>query len=495
MAAYHASPGPDLTQMQSLADLTAFLTRPRAARATFEQFEHELGTLTRRLEAEVLAVELARYDVEGPVIAVHGTVFRRCLADEPKTYLTAAGPVTVARTLFRPEGGGKAICPLELRAGLIGVCTPRLARQICFVMGHLTSQETATVFRELGVEGPSASTCDRIPKRLDPVWEAHREDFEATLRTQETVPAAATIVAVSLDGVLVPDKTAQREAKAARDAVAAQGLRPPATGPAGYREVGCGTVTLYAPRDTPARDASETGPVRLETVRHARAPEYKKATLTAELDAELDAILIARPDLRVVALADGADENWRYFEGPRWVDAIQIVDHGHAAQHLKAACLAGYGDTVEGRAEYERLRILLRDKPGGVDEVLAELRRWDRRLRVQHAPRRRSRLAKERTYFRNQRARMDYAGYQAQGLPIGSGVVEAACKTLATQRLKRSGMNWGDGKQPILTIRSLQQSERWDRGWKLLAATFRQQVSRVTERSHLRCIEPLRVAA
>ncbi len=84
------------------------------------------------------------------------------------------------------------------------------------------------------------------------------------------------MVAVSLDGVMVPDKDAQREAKAQREAAKKQGLSKQLSGPAGYREVGCGTVTLYD------EDAH-----RLDTVRYGRAPESKKKTLTAQLDAEL----------------------------------------------------------------------------------------------------------------------------------------------------------------------------------------------------------------
>lgn len=82
------------------------------------------------------------------------------------------------------------------------------------------------------------------------------------------------------------------------------------------------------------------------------------------------------------------------------------------------------------------------------------------------------------------------------GLPIGSGVVEAACKTLATQRLKRSGMSWSDGKQPILTIRSLQQSNRWDRGWALVAAEFQKTPLVVEARGELTILtQPGYVAA
>ncbi|MEO7329580.1 MAG: hypothetical protein ABI193_13455 [Minicystis sp.] len=76
---------------------------------------------------------------------------------------------------------------------------------------------------------------------------------------------------------------------------------------------------------------------------------------------------------------------------------------------------------------------------------------------------------------------VDISRYQearAQGLPIGSGVVEAACKTLATQRMKLSGMQWGtEGGQAILTLRGLTQSgDRFDRAWALLAATYQAEV-------------------
>jgi hypothetical protein len=157
---------------------------------------------------------------------------------------------------------------------------------------------------------------------------------------------------------------------------------------------------------------------------------------------------------------------------------------------------AYYGDkSVEGRAEYERLRILLRDQAGGADEVIVVLSRLVRKMRGKSSKRQRKLLNAERTYFQNQRDRMDYADYQARGLPIGSGLVEAACKTLATQRLKRSGMSWRDGKQAILTIRSLQQSQRWVAAWKLLSAHFRVEVIEIRKHSRLRALAPAQKAA
>ena len=68
---------------------------------------------------------------------------------------------------------------------------------------------------------------------------------------------------------------------------------------------------------------------------------------------------------------------------------------------------------------------------------------------------------------------MHYAEYLRLNLPIASGVMEASCKTLVTQRLKRSGMTWTNpGGQAILTLRSLIQSNRWRSAWTLLSTSF-----------------------
>ena len=73
---------------------------------------------------------------------------------------------------------------------------------------------------------------------------------------------------------------------------------------------------------------------------------------------------------------------------------------------------------------------------------------------------------------------MRYADLQARNLPIGSGVVEAACKTLVSQRLKRAGMRWRmQGGQAILTFRALCQSARFEHAWPLLVQMYQRRVS------------------
>ena len=90
---------------------------------------------------------------------MEGKVFRKCLEDEKKRYMTASGPIFVERNLYRPQGGGKSICPLELRAGIVGgLYTPVMARQVAYMMGNMTSVETSKLFEELNIEGPSSSS-------------------------------------------------------------------------------------------------------------------------------------------------------------------------------------------------------------------------------------------------------------------------------------------------------------------------------------------------
>jgi hypothetical protein len=302
---------------------------------------------------------------------------------------------------------------------------------------------------------PSKSSLDRLPKKLSEVWEASREEHEAALRDALVVPEGAVSVAVSLDGVLAPIDGGHRPTDV-RDAAAREGRI--SKGPAGYREVGCATLTFC--------DAEGD---MLGTVRMARAPEPNKRTLKGTLAADLCAVLSKAPELKVVKLADGVDDNWSFLSGelPAGVEAL---DFFHASEHLHAAIAAAYGDgTTKTRHRYEELREILRDEVGGASRVIRALDH----LRKHHP---RSEHIRRWAYFRKHRHRMDYTGLKAAGLPIGSGLVEAACKTLVAQRLKLSGMRWGLGAQAILTARGWDQSDRFHEAWSLLAAHYHAEV-------------------
>ncbi len=362
---------------------------------SFEQFEHEVHEHIMALERELLAAELARYDVDAEQIEVAGVTYHPVWEDT-ETYLTAVGEVPVHRHLYRPAGrNAKSICPLELRVGMVdGYWTPRAARQGTFVTAQLPPGEAEALFTELGAMTPSRSSLDRLPRELSGRWETKREEWELALRAQETVPEAAVSVALSVDGVMVAMK-----AKATRRTTKQAEAGKHASGPAGHQEAGCGTVSLY-----------DGDGERLQTLRYARMPERKKFTLQAQLQGEAQALFATQPDLRRVHLADGAEGNWKLLAeiehalGLAPETRLEIVDFYHACDHLKNGCDAIWGEsTPRSQAEFLRLKTLLKEEDSGAERIIRTFKH--------HAARttgnRQRRIQAELTYFRNQRPRMN----------------------------------------------------------------------------------------
>ena len=404
---------------------------------SFEHFERELHQVFAHAECAVTEQALARHDVDLPFVFIDGVKHHRACRSA-QTYLTAAGPASVTRTLYRARRAERAVAALERRAGIVeGYWTPLAARHSALLVSHLTPRDAAQVLATLGPMQPSKSSLDRLPKALSARWEAQRETFEATVREASVeVPEAARAVVVSLDGVMTPMR-------------------------GGYREAGCATVSLV-----------DGDGERLHSVRMGRMPHSCKVSLKAMLAAEVEAVLDRRPDLTVVKLADGARDNWTFLTGAL-PDGVELIDFYHAAEQLSDAFDAAYGThSPKAMAQFKLYRHRLRHECEGVERVIRALLH----LRAKHPHK--ERISQVLGYFRNHRRRMGYAEAKARGLPIGSGVVEAACKTLVTERLKRSGMRWGlPGGQAILTLRSLVQSQRFDHAWPVLADTYRADVA------------------
>jgi len=454
------------TQQMSIPEsaldrLFKFITEREAAGDPvddYESFENELREVFAAAEGEVLARELARFDLDVPVVFIDGKAYRQVLR-EKKTYMSAAGPVAVERSLYRSRNDEKALCPMELRAGVVEkFWTPRAAKLGLWTIAHMTPKEAEELFARLGAMAPSQSSLDRLPKQLGQKWEDNRIQFERALRTAETVPAGAVLMTVSLDGVKLPMKDGERAEKRSRQEAEGKQTK----GPAGYREAACGTVSFYD------RQCN-----RLLTRRFGRMPESKKVTLKQMLTDEALAALEQRPDLRLVKVADGAPDNWTYL-----LDALPkgpaVLDFYHATEHLNAALVAAYGETnPKRRSQYDKLRAVLLEDPRGAEKVIRSL------VHLRDSFPRRKKIARELGFFRRNRHKMYYANFRDLNLPIGSGVTEAACKTLVTQRMKRSGMGWAPdgGGQSILTFRSHTQSDRFDGAWSLVAATYRHEVN------------------
>ena len=180
------------------------------------------------------------------------------------------------------------------------------------------------------------------------------------------------------------------------------------------------------------------------------------------------------PGLEVVFVADGAPDLWKFadqIEKHLGIDDMhKVLDAYHAFERMKKAFDAYHGEgSAESLGAFEEHRKRLKEDTAGLETLLRALRY--RRGRC--AGTRKKIIDQQIRYFQTHRDHMNYMELQERDLPIGSGVVEAACKTLVTQRLKRSGMSWSqEGGQAILTLRSLLQSDRWHRGWTILAAQF-----------------------
>ncbi len=422
-----------------------------------DELELHLRELTMSVETEVVARELAKFDVDCPTILVAGVVHRRVMQSET-TYHASCGDVRVARTLYRSRPDQPCVAPVELRAGIVaGRWTPTAARQATWAVAHLTPQDAANMFEMVGCMVPSKSSLDRLPKAVSEQWEEHREAFDESLREQATIPVDAVSVGISLDGVMVPMKDGQRTEK--RAATVRRGKKP--CGPAGYKEASCATLSFY-----------DREGIRLDTWRQARMPQKGKVDLKAWLAAETGFVLGLRPDLQLMKVSDGARDNWTFLDGDTIPAGESAIDFFHAAGHLSEAMAAAYGEgSPRYHARFQKLRRILLEDDDGVEKVIRALRHLHARFP------RRQRITKELAYFRRYRHKMRYAKLAAQNLPIGSGVVEAACKTLVTERMKRSGMRWRlIGGQAILTFRALAQSGRFNRGWSMLTRSYEQTV-------------------
>jgi hypothetical protein len=427
----------------------------------FADFERELHRRLLEAERDVIADEMARFDTEADAVLINGKVHRRVLRQK-QTYETSAGEVVVERTLYkdRTDTEGRCVSPMELTLGIVGdFWTPRAAQQALWVVTQMTPQKSAELFERAGNMTPSKSSLQRLPTLVADAWNGDREKCERALRDGLVVPEGTMSMAVSLDGVLAPidggNSPTEVRAQAASDGRVSKG-------PAGYREVGCATVAF----------CDEKGD-SLGAVRMARAPETKKATLKEMLAAEVAAIVAARPELKLVKVADAAADNWDFLASSKLPEGEEVIDFFHASEHLHAAIAAAYGDgTRETQYRFETLRETLRDDEQGVAKVIRALKHLASKHPRSHV------IVGALAYFRKNRKRMRYAELKARGFMIGSGIVEAACKTLVAQRLKQSGMRWSAaGAQAILTPRGWDQSERFDEAWTLIAASFHAEVT------------------
>lgn len=369
---------------------------------------------------------LHKFDTDGSPIKL-GEVKMTVRDKTNKTYQTPYGSVLIQRNVYQSSKGGKIYCPLENNAQIIRGATPKFAQQISHKYANMNAPAVCEDLKENHHRKIAHSYLQDVSDWVGSIAQAKEEIWDyATPILNEAISA----VVVSLDGAFI----LMRED--------------------GYREAMVGNISLY----------DVTGK-RQHTVYLGEAPEYGKGTFLHRLEKEISRIKKQYPDALYLGIADGAKNNWTFLEKHT---SRQLLDYFHVTEYLATVSYAAYpGKTDKPKREVwlnERC-TQLKHESGAVEKLIDEMQRLTRKTSLTKSIK--ENLDAALTYFVNHRHMMDYATQIKNQLPIGSGVTEAACKTLVKQRLCGSGMRWKNkGAKVILSLRALVQSKgRWQQFW------------------------------
>jgi hypothetical protein len=286
---------------------------------------------------------------------------------------------------------------------------------------------------------------ERISAQLGAEFEAFcRREREAILsgKVAPLLPAVP-ILYIAIDGTGVPVVPRETEGRRGKDA----------TGKAKTREAKIGCVFTQTKQDEqgyPMRDEDSTTYVGAIETAEAFGPRIYAEAVRRGL----------RQAQKAVVLGDGGPWIWglaaQYFP---W--ATEIVDLYHARERLANLGKVVYGPTSAPAKQWAAARSQQLDA-GDVEAVITSMKRLrPRQQNVQEEVR------KAIDYFQTNQERMRYAKFRSQGLFVGSGVVEAGCKTVIGLRLKQSGMRWTvDHANAIIALRCCQLSGRWEEFWE-----------------------------
>lgn len=425
----------------------------------FRRLVAELKTAGNELSLPTFTVLVERQDETSDEIVRDGTVYRFKLAAE-KDWLTPWGETQVARRVYQPDRGGVCAIPLDERCGMVDrFMTPDLERVTSLMGARLTPGEVAETLAEVFPDPPSCTAIQHVLAKVGQQAEDNATEVEAVLNAQAPLDLDGDTLVVSWDGTTMPLR--QRGPKRGRPPER-PGVRDDGEAATVWKEAGVGMVAVY---QTPLDPDSEPAE-RIDVRYYARVPERKMAHLVKSVVDQTERAMRAGSFAHQAFLADGSREIWRTVqELDIFADFTLILDFYHAAEHLSKASEWIFGKgSEEARQWYDRWRGKLLEEEGAARGLIRSVKRYRAQCRKGSA--RYTELTKELGYFRANVTKMDYATYRADGIPISSGPVEAACKTIVGHRLKRSGMRWtSEGAQQILNLRVPLQSKRWDAFW------------------------------
>lgn len=370
---------------------------------------------------------LKRFDTDGSEI-IMGSVKMTSMGLAPKYYQTPYGEVEIERHVYQTSKGGRTFCPLERDARIILTSTPRFAAQVSHKMSEMAGSQVREDLLVNHNRRVSLGLVQRLSEAVSSVVQIKEESW--SYRVPEIKETEIKTIGIGLDGTCM---------------LMCEGA---------YRQAMVGTIALYD------REGE-----RQHTTYIAATPEYGKEKFKERLSREIERTKQLYPGALYIGIADGAHDNWEFLEKHT---TQQTLDFYHATEYLTKV-----SDSVFPGLPQEKKNWLddrchqLKHTSGAAKAILAEMLEFkDRNLTdKQHES-----VDAAITYFQNNiaKSRMDYAESVANNYVIGSGVTEAACKTIVKQRLCKSGMRWKEkGAGIILSLRTLVKSTgRWEQFWQ-----------------------------
>ena len=448
---------------QSSESITLQVTIPFSrsmlnSESTIQDSLNEVGCVaTREL--------LKTFDTEGQDIQ-YGSVKMTTKGLYNKTYQTPYGEVDVQRHLYQASTGGTTFCPLEQEARIILTATPRFASQVSHKMSEMAAPPAQRDFEVNHNRKIAHAMMQRLSEAVASVVQIKEETWSYTVPNVED--AEIKTLSIGLDGTCM---------------LMCGGA---------YRQAMVGTIALY--------DALGE---RQHTMYIAAPPEYGKETFKARLTREIKRATALYPSAIKIGIADGAHDNWDYLI--KHTDK-QTLDFYHATEYLTDVADTIFTSIIERKRWLNDRCHELKHTSGSAQIILEEMIKFEQSILnnqpiswfpsnpdkeikgllkkqieetvKEEAKPNRSKKEQEKkqkslaaaiTYFTNNTAksRMNYAESVALNHPIGSGITEAACKTIVKQRLGQSGMQWkGKGAGVILSLRALIHSTgRWEQFW------------------------------
>lgn len=366
-----------------------------------------------------------------------------------KGVLTVLSPIRLRRGYYHCGPCQEGVIPRDSELDIVSTSFSPGVRRL---MGRLGGKQP---FEEGRVDLEALAGIVVKTKEVERTAEAIGEQIEDVSRRERKAALAGKVVLIQsvptmyvvIDGTGVPMVPREILGRIGKDG----------SGKAKTREAKLGCVftqTSLDERGRPVRDPASTSYVgAIETAEEVGSRIFTEAIRRGCRRAE-----------QLIVLGDGAPWIWNLAD-EHFPGATQIVDLYHAREHLSTLAKLLYGPGASKAKTWSEARITELDA-GDVEQITSAIRH----LRPS-SDAHKDELRKTAAYFHTNAERMRYGRFRSRGLFIGSGVVEAGCKTIIGRRLKQSGMRWTvRGANAIIALRCCELSGRWESFWEARTA-------------------------